>query len=182
MADLTAYQKEETRRQSYEMTYRVEKEDTDFAHRDANPRLLNMEQNHLADDMLREKKARYHDRRRAVERAWFEKAAISVGEVERRGDEREKAYYQPFNLKEFEIFLKNSDRGGNSEQYNDVATELERYNRLNEDAGENESAALRTSLRQSCDTYLSVRKSPFSTSGKIRKALVGALSDKVAEG
>ena len=99
----------------------------------------------------------------------------------RSWNKKSRAYYRGYNLEELEIFLKNSDRGGNSEEYNNVATELELYNRIMEKGNSLEGLAVLMRLKDRTDKYISSRKSPMTTNGKIRKAIISVISEKVSE-
>ena len=83
---------------------------------------------------------------------------------------------------ELEAFIKHSDHGGYSKEYNNVAADLERLNRIVENEGEDSGACVTQlrRLRKSCEKYLKSRsKSSWSTSRKIRRSLVEAVFIKV---
>ena len=128
------------------------------------------------------------ERKKQIEAAWHKNTSAQKKELEKRkgkGSAKEAGYYANYNLKELEIFIKNSDRGGNSQEYNDVATDLEVYNRVmsNEGADPNEGIVLLKRLQESCNTYLTTRKKTFwrSGTGKIRRAIIESISLKVNE-
>ena len=128
------------------------------------------------------------EKKKQIENAWHRNTSAQKKELEKRkgkGSPKEAAYYANYSLNELEIFIKNSDRGGNSQEYNDVATDLEAYNRMmaREGTDINEEILLLKRLQESCNTYLETRKRTFwrSGTGKIRRAIIESISLKVNE-
>lgn len=183
--DSMQYRQENQRLKEYESTSNRNKteEQTELAYRDLNTRFLKMEDKALEGNALSQKKQNHQETKKRIEDAWHRSTETKVQELKKRGatkDNTKKAYYQTFSLREMEHLIKNSDRGGNSDEYNNVATDLEMYNRVVEQEGSNESVTLLRRLKESCDTYLRSRsKSPWSTSGKIRRAMIEQISETV---
>ena len=181
------YKQEEQRLKAYEAVANREKtkDQTDLAYRDLNTRFLKMESKALKGDELSEKKKNHQEVKKRIEEAWHRNTANQAQELKKKAaakDNTEKEYYKLFSLQEMEQLIKNSDRGGNSDEYNNVATDLELYNRVVAQEESNESMTLLKRLKESCDTYLRTRKKrPWGTNGKIRRAMIEKISEKVNE-
>ncbi len=166
--------------------------ETDLAYRDMNSRFLNAESTALKkenrDEELTQRQQEHEKRKKEIERAWHQNTAGEVAELRKKAEkvsEKDAAYYQNFTLRELESFIKNSDRGGNSKEYNDVATDLEVFNRIAADknADPNEQLPLLRRIQESCNTYLTTRKKTIwrTGTGKIRRAIIEQISLKVQE-
>ena len=188
MCNDRTFKQKEQRLKEYEMVSNrnLQQDDTELGYRDMNTRFLNAEIEHLSSkenvdiNKVREDHIR---KKNAIESAWHKNSAASVMNLKKRapkkGSEKEARYYSGYGLKDLEVFLKNSDRGGNSDEYNAVATDLELYNRIMDSSDAVEGMGLLKRLKESCDHYLSTRKNPVTSKGKIRKAIITSLSEKV---
>ncbi len=181
------FAQEDDRLKHYEISSQrqMEQEDgTELGYRYVNTRFLNMEKDATEATQWAKKAEAHMARKNNLEAAWHANTTEKVADLEKKATSRnkkDKAYYQAFSLKELEIFLKNSDRGGNSETYNNVVTDLELYNRLSEQVNPNESYTLLTRLADSCRIYMREHNKIFmwTSKGKIRKAMISQLTDKV---
>ena len=183
--DYLTYSNEKQRLSEYELI-KVEQgneEENKLAYRELNTRFINMERQYLDKDEFQKKIDSYKETKKNIEDSWHKNTSVKVKALEKSvkgGNKKKKEYYRNFSLEQIELFIKNSDRGGNSEEYNNVATDLELYNRVKRLGDGNESLTLLKRLKESCDTYLSSRKkSPKTTNGKIRRAIIEQISDKV---
>lgn len=165
----------------------MQENETEIAYRDLNSRFDRAEINHFKKNevnLTARQKARMI-KKEEIEKAWHKNTTAQKKKLEKgkKGDAKEAKYYESFSLKELEIFIKNSDRGGNSQEYNDVATDLEVYNRVMsaEFADSNEGLTLLKRLQESCNHYLTTRKKTFwrSGTGKVRRAIIESISLKV---
>ena len=182
------FKQQERRLKEYEMVSNrnLEKQDTQLGYRDMNTRFLNAEKQELENrknaDVNKIMEA-HAQKKKQIESAWHTNTTNSVKELKKRapkkGSEKTAAYYAGYSMKDLEVFLKNSDRGGNSDEFNDVATDLELYNRVMDSADAREGMGLLLQLKESCSKYLTTRKSPVTSNGKIRKAIISQLSQKV---
>ncbi|MCR4891406.1 MAG: hypothetical protein K5989_04375 [Lachnospiraceae bacterium] len=155
---------------------------TEFGYRDMNSRFLNMEKEFYKGNDLAEKINAHEERKKMLESAWHKntsKQAKAIRKNNKHKNQKKPEFYRDLSLAQIEILMKNSDRGGNSEEYNSVATDLEIYNHILNSTNENEKMTLLNRLKESCTKYLSEKTSPVTTNGKIRKAMVMAISDKV---
>lgn len=188
--DSSLFLQENERLKNYELSSQrqMEKKDetdgTELGYRDANTRFLELEKNATKKDQWAQKAEEHKQRKKNLEAAWHRSTTEKAADLSKRAgsdNKKEKAYYQNFSLKELEIFIKNSDRGGNSETYNNVVTDLELYNRLSGQVEQNESFTLLTRLADSCRTYLREHNKAimWTSKGKIRKAMIAQLTDKV---
>ncbi len=182
------FKQKEQRLREYEMisNRHMEKDDTQLAYRDMNSRFLNAERKHLEKQEgvdLNKVREAHEMRKLQIEAAWHAKTTNVVKGLKQRApkknSEKSAEYYAAYSLKDLEAFLKNSDRGGNSDEYNAVATDLELYNRVMDSADAKEGMGLLKRLKESCDEYLRTRKNPVSSKGKVRKAIITQLSRKV---
>ena len=178
----------EQRLKEYEMVSNrnLQQDDTKLGYRDMNTRFLNAEMEHLShrqDVDIDQVRQAHIEKKLAIESAWHRNTTESVKDLKKRapkkGSEKEAKYYAGYGMKELEVFLKNSDRGGNSDEYNAVATDLELYNRVMDNSDAVEGMGLLKRLKESCDNYLNTRKNPITSKGKVRKAIITTLSDKV---
>ena len=164
---------------------------TELAYRDLNSHYLELQQGALPfEPGVQQKdlsarrslfKKDYERKKKAIEESWHTNTDVNAGTIMQRGvantSSKEKAFYANFNAQEMEILIKNSDRGGNSEEYNDVATALELFNSVQHKLAPAEQKRLLDRLKASCEHYLETRKNPFTTKGKIRKAIIGRIND-----
>lgn len=187
MDSMSNYQREENMAKQYEALSHsnMQEHETEIAYRDLNSRFDNAEKNYLKQDEFAKRKKDRIDKKLKIENAWHKNTSAKKKELEKgkTGDAKEAAYYENFSLKELEVFIKSSDRGGNSQEYNDVATDLEVYNRVMsaEYAEPNEGLTLLKRLQESCDHYLATRKKTFwrTGTGKVRRAIIESISIKV---
>ena len=182
--DHLTYRNEKQRLSEYELI-KVEqgKEENKLAYGELNTRFLDMEREYRDKDEFQKKMDSYQETKKNIEEMWHKNTSVKVKELKKNakgGDNKTKDYYREFSLEQIELFIKNSDRGGNSKEYNDVATDLELYNRVSRLEDINESLTLLSRLKESCNTYLNNRrKKPRTTNGKIRRAIIEQISDKV---
>ncbi len=186
MDDTRLYKLEDERLKEYELISKrnITENNTDLGYRTLNTRFLKMEEKILNKSDLQIKKEAHEQLKKDLEAAWQTNTAQKVAELETQAghhiSNKKKAYYERFSLQEMEAFIKNSERGGNSNEYNDVATDLELYNRvMTSSTDSNEGLTLLFRIQESCKEYLRTRKHPLSGTGRIRKAIIGAISDKV---
>ncbi len=164
-----------------------EEEKTTMGYGDLNRRVRNEEYNELKPEVLQQKKKEYEVKKASIEKLWVENTTEKVKALKKKGDKSKGSntdvnYYDSFSLEELEVFLKHSERASNSEEYNDVVTDLEVYNRVKESEGEdaNELMTLLRHLTESCNTYLNGKKKwPWSKTGRIRKAIITNLRNRV---
>ncbi len=170
------------------------KGDYALGYRYLNKRLLDLEDMVLGQQgletamrqALTQKADKYERKKNLIEDFWHKSTAKTVEKLEKEAphdqDSKTKVYYEKFSLKEMEDFLKNSDRGGNSIEYNSVVTDLELYNRIKEidPPDSNEELTYLKRLKESVDHYLLTRsKSPWSSSGKRRRAMIEQISERI---
>lgn len=125
-------------------------------------------------DTFAENKAK---RKSEIEKIWHTKTSEEAKQLtEKKGNRTDPDYYSNYSLEQFEVLLKNNDRGGNSDLYNDVVTDLELYNKVKKSGSREELITLSLRLEESCNNYLTKRK-PHFTSGKIRKAIIAKLKE-----
>ncbi len=195
MADYTKPDFEEVQERVHLFETSSEREmtesDTVLGYQHMNNRYLQKEHDDVWRDDIKERqrewkeKKKAHDRRKKeIERAWHNNTRERKTALEARkgsNSPKENNYYRNYDLKEMEVFIKNSDRGGNSKAYNAVATELELYNHImnRKDSYKFEGLEVLIRLDENCREYLSSRTNPHTTNGKIRKAIIGTISDKV---
>lgn len=186
MDDMHLYKKlEDEKLKEYELiSHRNQDENkTDLGYRILHTRFRNAEQQDLNKSELQKKIEKYHTMKEKLEKAWHDDTGKKVAKLQTRANKevsnKHRAYYRSFSLKEMEVFIKNSDRGGNSDEYNDVATDLELYNRVTESSDRNEQLTLLFRIRESCQKYLRGHKHPLTGTGRIRKAIINSINDKV---
>ena len=187
MDNINQYKMEQEKVKQYELLSQRDMQEygTEIAYRDLNSRYDQAEEQVLRQDEFAQRKQNRLDRKLQIENAWHQSTSDKKKKLEKgnRGNAKEASYYQGYSLKEMEIFIKSSDRGGNSQLYNDVATDLEVYNRVMgaEYANPNEGLALLRRLQESCNHYLATRKKTFwrTGKGKVRRAMIEAISIKV---
>ncbi|MBQ7706652.1 MAG: hypothetical protein IJT72_02595 [Lachnospiraceae bacterium] len=181
------YKNEESKAIQYEALSNsfMQENETEIAYRDLNSRYNLAEQKYLEADEFTKRSRERQSKKKKIEEAWHKNTSEKKKELEKgkNGSPKDASYYESFTLKELEVFIKNSDRGGNSKEYNDVATDLEVYNRVMsaDYADPNEGVTLLKRIQESCNTYLTTRKKTFwrSGTGKIRRAIIESISIKV---
>ena len=160
----------------------LQADQSELAYRNLNSNFFNLEKSTITDkNSLKAWETRHKEVKKAIEREWHQKAALKESELSRlssKKDRTDKEFYDLFSLSDMEVFLKSSDRGGNSDDYNDVATGLELYNRLSQKGETLDSLKHLKNLSKSCKSYVQKKKPTFK-SGKTRKAMISALLDKV---
>ncbi len=175
-------------------TEETSKEDYSLGYRFLNQRVLNMEKTIVGEKGVEQtlkaelavKAQNYSAKKKSIEDYWHKNTATRMAALNKKAPQnassKTREYYKGFSLQEMEDFIKNSDRGGNSLEYNSVATDLELFNRITQmkpqDANEEFTQLKR--LQESCDHYLKTRrKSPWGPSGKRRRAMIEHISEKV---
>ncbi|MCR5410694.1 MAG: hypothetical protein K6E90_06920 [Lachnospiraceae bacterium] len=160
----------------------LQQDRTELAYRDLNSGFFNLEKGKHQGQKLKDWEEAHKERKREIETAWHQNTATEVTELSRRAsatNKKSRAYYRGYSLEELEVFVKNSDRGGNSNEYNNVATELELYNRIMRNGNKLEGLSILLRLKENAHEYIRTRRSPNSTKGKIRKAIISVISEKV---
>ncbi len=159
--------------------------DTEFGYRHMNTRMLELERRYVGEFDWKDRQKEHLDRKRQIEAQWHENTGDAAQQLEARAKEgfnkKEPEYYENYDLKDLEVLIKNSDRGGNSDEYNNVATDLEIYNTCAKDGNPGDLVELRQNLLDSCKRYLETRKNPFTTKGKVRKAIITQIAQKISE-
>ena len=176
MGDLENLNEESEKLNVYELNVnKAQEEATELSYRNMDLWFLDMEQTVYDPGEWATRKSAHLQRKKQIESAWHSKTAKRKKELDKAGkkefSDKEKGYYDTFTLKDMEIFLKNSDMGGNSDEFNSVATDLELYNVVKENGEANEAATLLARIKESCDRYISTRK-PLTSKGKRRKAMI----------
>lgn len=178
------FQEQKQQIEAYSKIQLNEFENIEMGYMDMNSRMLDLEKNQsiYADNAAKWKrrKTEHDERKKQIESKWLtstnEKAQALKSGVQ--GDDKEKEYYRNFGYEQLEILLKNSNNHGNSDKFNDVATDLELLNRVGENWNVAERYKLLTRLSETCKEYIRTRN-PWSREGKRRKAMISALYDKV---
>lgn len=172
----------------YELTYNknLKQDEAELGYRDMNANFLDLEETHYRSDEnlnWETRKQEHETRKKAIEDKWHKSTAKRAAEITReaKGSDKKKEYYSNFNLKDMEVLIKNSDRGGNSQEYNTVATELELYNRIMEDPDsyKNEAMEVLLRIRDASAQYLLTRKSPLTPKGKRRRAMMESINERI---
>ena len=182
------YAREDARIQAYEMKVGVRTESqTELGYRHMNSRILEQEKEmregmRLSIVSWKDALKNHLRSKKEIETAWKKNTVITGDTIRKKlvEDARKCDSYSDLELKELEVLLKNSDRGGNSELYNSVVTDLELLNSMEKKADDTELEELLANLAESCEKYLS-KRNPFFSKGKIRKAMIEQVSRKVKE-
>ena len=183
MCQKETFKHEEQRLTEYETlaNKQLQQNETALGYRDMNSRFLRAEEeSYVSNSKDYSAVKREHKRKKQlIENAWHQNTSSRVRDLKKQtqGNAKTPAYYARFSFSEMEVFLKNSDRGGNSEEYNAVATDLELYNKVMAGGDTQEGLRLLKRLKESCDYYVANKKPTF-TSGKIRKAMITQLQTK----
>lgn len=185
MADENQYESQNKKLLQYEALadFDLKENQTELAYRDLNSGFFNLDKERHQGKELNDWKEAHKEKKREIERAWHLNSETDFRELSKKAgstNKKSRAYYRGYSLEELEVFIKNSDRGGNSDEYNSVATELELYNRVMQKGNRLEGLAILMRLKTSTDAYISTRKSPNSTKGKIRKAIISVISEKAS--
>ncbi len=177
---LKAFKKEEHRLQEYEAFA-----GQDLAYRDLNTRFSDWEKMEYKDAELSARLKQHQENKLKIEEAWHQDTAEKAEELTKRENKAKKteaAFYSGFTLAEMETLVKNSNRGGNSFEYNNVATDLELYNRIRGNGEEGEELTLLKNLKESSAFYLKTKsKSPWTTKGKVRRAMIQRIYDEASK-
>ncbi|MBR6172615.1 MAG: hypothetical protein IKQ49_05530 [Eubacterium sp.] len=189
MGNEMGFKQAEQQLKEYEVISRNKNvQDTELGYRDMNSRFLQAEKEEMkrkmtGQDQISRITEAHLEKKRQIESAWHQNTTRQVTELKKKapkkGSEKSANFYQGYSLKELETFLKNNDRGGNSDEFNSVTTDLELYNRVMDTADAREGLKLLLRIQESCEKYISTRKSPISSKGKIRKAIITQVSQKV---
>ena len=177
---------EEMRLKSYETLVQAQDtmSQTELGYRHMNTRFFAFEQGQMDKSQWADKKKEHEQQKKQIEARWHQNTAAETqnlaGFADKTHSNKEPEYYANYTLEQLEILIKNNDRGGNSEEYNDVATDLELYNAVvkkKDEMDPQEQEALLLNLVKSSDKYIT-KKTPHFSSGKIRKALITQINRK----
>ena len=165
----------------------VNEQNLGLGYLDMNSRMLHLEETTLQDKGQWSTRMAEHKRRKErIENYWHSSTGEAMGSLkdkipkDKKGNaisRKKPAYYVNFTLKDLEILVKNSENGGNSQEYNDVATDLELFNALAGKLEDAEKLEYLDRLAQSCDRYINSRN-PFSPQGRRRKAMIQQIYTK----
>ena len=198
------YQQQKQQVDVYNRSYQNMDEDVEMGYLDMNSRMLELEKSQqiYKDDAEKwKKREEEHDlKKKKIESKWHSMNPNRVLEItnKAKGDDKDAKYYKDFSLSQLEILIKNSDRNEgkkknknkeedenkdkntiwNSNEFNDVATDLELLNRVGEDWNVAERYQLLSRLSQTSKKYVDKRH-PLSKIGRRRKAMITALNTKV---
>lgn len=160
-----------------------------LSYSDMNSRMLQMEEKDVKDAREWKRRKTEHERRKKeIEDHWHDSTGQAMRGLQdkipkdkegKKYSRRNKEHYSGFSLQELEIVMKNNKYGSNSQVYNDVATDLELFNSLVKNGGEeSERYEVLNRLLESCKEYIDSR-SPITRPGRRRKAMIEKLYDKV---
>lgn len=184
MSDASVFKEKDAQLKVFEYTTNanLQQNQTELAYRYLNSSFFNLEREGLKNKELDEWEQAHKDKKLAIETAWHQNAQADYKELTKKtsGNKKSRSYYRGFTLKELEVFVKESDRDGNSDVYNNVATNLELYNRIMEKGNPLEGFGILLRLKENADTYVGSRKSPNTTKGKIRKAIISVIAEKTS--
>ena len=185
MSDANVFKEKDAQLKSFEYTANadLQQNQTELAYRDLNSSFFNLDKERHKNKELDDWKRAHKEKKTAIELAWHQNAEAQYKELTKgaTGNKKSRTYYRNYSLKELEIFIKQSDRGGNSDEYNNVATNLELYNRIMEKGNPLEGFGILLRLKENADIYVGSRNSPSSTKGKIRKAIISVIAEKTAK-
>lgn len=184
MSDASLFKEKDEQLKSFEFTANadLQQNQTELAYRDLNSSFFNLEKERHKNKELSDWERVHKEKKASIESAWHKNAQSEYRELTKNvsGNKKSRTYYRNYSLKELETFIKESDRGGNSDEYNNVATNLELYNRIMEKGNPLEGFGILLRLKESADAYVGSRRSPSSTKGKIRKAIISVIAEKTA--
>ena len=173
-------EKENARLQHYNYAAENEKEKKDLeegrerlAYRTLNSRYIDLEKTSDNQSYSQHQKVREQNKKE-IENRWHSNTEVEAKALRqgKEGDKTKPEYYAVFTLRDLEVLLKNSNRGGNSGLFNDVVTDLELLNNAEKNGiSHEEIVSLSLRLEQSCEKYIS-KRNPYSTEGKVRKAII----------
>ncbi len=185
------YKKEKMRVESLNEQIEVNAENLGLGYLDMNSRMLHMEEQSMTDKRKwGELQEEHKKRKEKIEDFWHSSTADAIKTLEGKIplDSKGKAissknpeHYKNFSLKELEILIKNNEYGRNSQEYNDVATDLELLNALEGKVEEGERLELLGRLSESCNKYLTTRSNPITPKGKRRRAMIEQLYSKIQQ-
>ena len=152
---------------------------TQLGYRDMNAQYWESEKGKMSGEEWASRRKLHEHRKKTIEAEWHENTQEAADGLLSEGNSsfsrKQKEFYGSFSLLQMEVLLKNSDRGGNSDDYNRVATDLELYNvalAYNKSGfDQSEKRMLLTNLVGSCSDYIA-KKNPFFSKGKMRKAMI----------
>ncbi|MCR4907564.1 MAG: hypothetical protein K5985_01965 [Lachnospiraceae bacterium] len=154
---------------------------TELSYRHMNTRFSDLEKASLSGQALETAEKEHKTRRTQIEADWHKNTGQAAERLmQATGNYKEKAYYARFDLKQLEILIKNSDRGGNSGLYNNVASDLELFNAVESGQDTAEMRKRLNNLMASCREYIK-EKNPWTTKGKIRKYMIEHVLEKAKE-
>ena len=179
---------EEKRISEYEKMMSMQDSETEsmLGYRHLNSRFMDLEQKELGKSEWETKRKEHKQKKKEIESFWHKKldtdAASMLDAVESKHSSKEPEYYQSFDLDQLEVLLKSNDRGGNSDEYNSVATDLELFNLVKKksEVSWDEKERLILNLQKSANYYIE-KKNPHFSSGKIRKAMITQIAKKTVE-
>lgn len=155
---------------------------------DMNSRMLQIEKASMKDKTQWSAREAEHKRRKAkIEDYWHSSTNNAMSRLQEKIPTNDKGeaisrkkqeHYTNFTLKELEIVMKNNKNGKNSQEYNDVATDLELLNALEGNVEVSERLELLERLSESCQKYISTRN-PFTPKGKWRRAMIEHLYSRI---
>lgn len=128
------FQTENQKLTTYEGLFDAQKSvsKTDLAYRFMNTRFLDLEKSQSTEKEWSDKLREYRQTKKRIEKQWHQNTLTDTAKLSFFGDaehsNKEKEYYSTFTLEQMEVLIKNHERGGNSDEYNDVVTDLELYN------------------------------------------------------
>lgn len=185
------YKKEKLRVDSLNKQIGVNEENLGLGYLDMNSRMLQMEEHSMTDTKKwGELQAEHKKRKERIEDYWHSSTAdamkslqgkIPVDDKGHAINSKRPEHYQNFSLKELEIVIKNNEYGKNSQEYNDVATDLELLNALEGKVEEGERMELLGRLSESCNKYLKSRSNPITPKGKRRRAMIEHLHSRIKQ-
>ncbi len=164
--------------------------DTELSYRTMNSRFYNLDTEGLSESELQTKKKSRQTEKERIEGIWHTKTKDKIEDLDQLADKKHKPkdveYYEHYSLEQLEILLKNNDRGGNSDEYNDVVSDLEVYNSVIQNCEKNQvekkdvEPELIERLKESARKYIK-SKHPISTQGKLRKAIISQIYRKLKD-
>ncbi len=165
-----------------------DKKNLGLGYLDMNSRMLQIEKASMKDKTQWSAREAEHKRRKAkIEDYWHSSTNDAMKTLQEKIPRNEKGeaisrkkpkHYENFTLKELEIVMKNNEYGKNSQEYNDVATDLELLNALEGNVEVSERLELLERLSESCQKYISTRN-PSMPKGKRRKAMIEHLYSRI---
>ncbi len=181
MSDANVFKEKDAQLKAFEFTANadLQQNQTELAYRDLNSSFFNLDKERHKGAELANWERTHKEKKTTIERAWHQNAETEYKALTKNvsGNKKSRTYYRNFSLQQLEVFIKESDRGGNSDEYNNVATNLELYNRIMAKGNQLEGYGILLRLKEAANTYVNA-KSPNSTKGKIRKAIISVIAEK----